>query len=210
MAMTPLEGNRRPSIAGKIAGMKLKDLAKYIKSWNICEAAIGLAAINSYYNNKDKVNSLDSNEFVVESTNNSFEFFSEYIKGKKVGIIGHFPIVDELSKYCDLSVLERLPQKGDLPDMACEYILPTKETVIITATALENKTMPRILELSRNAYTIILGPSTPLNIELLNYGANALAGNIVNYSKDVKRISSEGGMSMDLKPYMSNIIIQKV
>ena len=38
-----------------------------------------------------------------------------------------------------------------MPDPACEYILSEQDVVIMTATTLINKTMPRLLALSRNA-----------------------------------------------------------
>ncbi|MGM9532009.1 enolase N-terminal-like fold-containing protein, partial [Intestinibacter sp.] len=41
----PFENEIKPN-------MKLKDLAKSIKSWNFVEASLGLAAINAFYNKK--------------------------------------------------------------------------------------------------------------------------------------------------------------
>ena len=41
----PFENKIKPN-------MKLKDLAKSIKSWNFVEASLGLAAINAFYNSK--------------------------------------------------------------------------------------------------------------------------------------------------------------
>lgn len=36
--------------AGGLAGMSLREAAELVKSWNLLEASIGLAAINSWYN----------------------------------------------------------------------------------------------------------------------------------------------------------------
>jgi hypothetical protein len=41
--------------AGRITGMKMKELAGWIKSWGFCEAATGLAAINSALNARQVV-----------------------------------------------------------------------------------------------------------------------------------------------------------
>ena len=47
---------------------------------------------------------------------------------------------------------------------------------MITATALINHTLPHLLELGRNATTIVLGPSTPMNDVLFRNGADVLGG----------------------------------
>ena len=48
--------------------------------------------------------------------------------------------------------------------------------MFITGSALVNKTLPRLLELSRDAYTILTGPSVPLCPALLDLGVDRLAG----------------------------------
>ena len=45
---------------------------------------------------------------------------------------------------------------------------------IITGSAFINKTLPRLLQLSRHA--VILGPSTPMSRSILDYGAKELSG----------------------------------
>ena len=47
VAMRPREGDEVIPNAGRLAGMKTRELAAGIKSWNLYEAALGLAAINS-------------------------------------------------------------------------------------------------------------------------------------------------------------------
>ena len=61
-----------------------------------------------------------------------------------------------------------------MPDTAAEYVLPTCDYVFITGSAFVNKTMPRLLELSRGALTIIVGPSAPAATLLAEYGMNSL------------------------------------
>jgi hypothetical protein len=89
--------------------------------------------------------------------------------------------------------LERKPGPGDVPDPACEYILPAQDVVVMTATTLINKTMPRLLALSRNAFTVIAGPSTPLHPLLFGHGADLLGGLIVDNQPSVWRAVAEGG-----------------
>jgi hypothetical protein len=55
VSMRPGETDGPVRNAGRIAGMKLRDLACWIKSWNGYEAAMGLAAINSALNAQSSV-----------------------------------------------------------------------------------------------------------------------------------------------------------
>ena len=68
------------------------------------------------------------------------------------------------------------PRDGELPPYACEEVIPESDVVVITATALINKTLPRLLELRRHGRAIVLGPSTPMNDVLFRHGADILAG----------------------------------
>jgi hypothetical protein len=122
-----------------------------------------------------------------------FTYLLEELRGKRVAVIGHFYDMERVAAVCDLSILERKPQKGDWPDPACEYILPEQEVVIITATTLINKTLPRLLQLSRKARVVIAGPSTPLTPILLDHGIDLLGGLIVENTDNVWKTVGEGG-----------------
>ena len=63
----------------------------------------------------------------------------------------------------------------------------------MTATTLINKTMPRLLELSRNARVVVAGPSTPLTPILLEHGIDILGGLIVEDEDRVWKTVGEGG-----------------
>jgi len=179
--------------AGRIAGMKLRDLACWIKSWNGYEAAMGLAAINSALNAQSSV-AKNCGALLDESkAQDVFDCLHDELRGKRVAVIGHFHNLERLAGICDLSILERKPQPGDLPDPACEYILGDQDVVIMTATTLINKTMPGLLELSRNARVVVAGPSTPLHPLMFNHGVALLGGLIVDDQPSVWRAVAEGG-----------------
>jgi uncharacterized protein (DUF4213/DUF364 family) len=93
-----------------------------------------------------------------------------------VAVVGHFPYLGRLKASASLVVLERDPRPGDLPDAAAEYVLPFQDFVFVTGTAIINKTLPRILELSQKATVALVGPSTPLTPVLFEHGISALAG----------------------------------
>ena len=193
VAMRPRDMDGPVRNAGRIRGMKLKELAGWIKSWDFCEAAMGLAAINSALNARAVVERNCGSLLDETRTQDVFTCLQEELRGKRVAVIGHFYNLERLSGICKLTVLERKPGPEDVPDPACEYILPERDVVIMTATTLINKTMPRLLELSRNARTVIAGPSTPLHPLMFRHGADLLGGLVVDNEPPVWRAVAEGG-----------------
>ena len=165
------------------------ELAEYAKSWNLVEAGIGVAAINSMIKPKGKrgINAID---FLVKKG-----------KNKKVVIVGKFPRLDELRAVAkELSILELEPnlinpEECVLPSTAAEHKIPNCDILAITGSALVNKSMEHLLKLGRNAYTIVLGPSTPMSEVLFDYGADMLAGvDVLKPAQIMNRISRGGGM----------------
>jgi len=193
VAMCPRELDEPIHAAGSITGMKVRELAGWIKSWNFHEAALGLAAINSALNGPHTVAD-NCGAFLDETkTQDVFTCLLDELRGKRVAVVGHFYNLERLAGICELSILERKPQQGDLPDPACEYILQDQDVVIMTATTLINKTMPRLLELSRNARIVVAGPSTPLHPLMFGHGIDLLGGLIVEDEPSVWRAVAEGG-----------------
>jgi len=165
------------------------ELAEYVKSWNLVEAGIGVAAINSMIRPKGKrgINAID---LIIKEG-----------KNKKVVVVGKFPKLDELRVAAkELWILELEPslinpEEGVLPSTAAEHKIPNSDILAITGSALVNKSLEHLLELGRDAYTIVLGPSTPMSEVLFEYGADMLAGVDVLKPKEImKRVSRGGGM----------------
>ena len=182
-----------------LIGRKIKDVAQLVKSWNFVEAAIGLAAINSWYNHPDRTGKFcaDHPEFSPNTTD-AFSVYFNDIQGKKVTVVGHFPYIEnKLSENCQLSVLEREPSMGDFPDSACEYILPEQDYVFVTACTFVNKTFTRLLSLSENAKFILVGPSTPSSKILFDHNVYGLSGLIVNDTAKMQNIL-RGASTMDI------------
>lgn len=193
VSMRPGEVNGPVRSAGNIAGMKVRELAGWIKSWNWNEAALGLAAVNSALNAQSAVLGNCGAWLDETKTEDVFTCLLDELRGKRVAVVGHFQNLERLSAVCELSILERKPMPGDLPDPACEYILGNQDVVIMTATTLINKTMPRLLELSRNARVVVAGPSTPLHPLMFEHGVNLLGGLIVDDERSLWRAVMEGG-----------------
>lgn len=188
------EGRSRPvTLKDKNPGMKLRDLAACVKSWNLQEASIGQAALNAYYNTLPVAETngvpVSHVRFTEDRIYDPFISYQSAIRDKNVAVVGHFHYLDQLFRpVCNLSVLEFAPQEGDFPYTAAEYILPEAEFVVITSGALINKAMPRLLELSRRAKVVVVGPSTPMAPVLRQFGVSDLSGIIIKDSEKARRI----------------------
>ncbi len=146
--------------------------AQSVKSWNLEEASLGLAAVNAFYNTPARIEA-----FGAEVSMDVFYTDGIDLRGKTVALIGHMHGPKGLREQAKaVYILERAPQEGDYPDSACDWILPQCDLVIITGSALINKTLPHLLELSQNALTILTGPSVPLCPELFDFGLDRIAG----------------------------------
>lgn len=150
--------------SGSLVGQSALELARRLRSWEPLEASLGVAAMNSLIE-------------PVGSPGNVFEHILGLTAAKTITVIGRFPSNAQIAKVAGhVHFLEMEPQAGELPPCACEEVIPVSDIVVITATALINKTLPRLLELGRHPTAIVLGPSTPMNEVLFHYGADVLAG----------------------------------
>ena len=141
-------------------------------SWNFDEASEGMAVINAFYNSPERLEKLGLKIEYSRSCTAGIE-----TQGKKIALIGHLKLDKDALKGAEkVYIIEREPRENDYPDSACEYILPECDIVIITGSAAINKTMPRLLELSKNATTIVTGPSVPMCPELVKLGIDRMLG----------------------------------
>ena len=159
----------RPLEPAAYAGMPVREAALLVKSWDFERAALGAAAINAILNRPER--------FADCGEPDAFLRYRDMARGRRVAVVGRFQYLEQrLRPICDLSVLERAPIAGEYPDMACEYILPGMDMVFITGCTVGNKTLPRLLRLAKDAYTVVTGPSTPMTEALFGFGADALCG----------------------------------
>lgn len=183
----------------ELLGKSWREVAERIKSWNLLEASIGMAAINAYYNNAeclDEQRQMHHDVLPMKGTD-IFLMHENDLQNKKTAIIGHFKTSDLYVKNAaNTYILERNPQMGDYPDSACEYILPDMECVFITGCTLINKTLPRLLELSKHAKVILVGPSAPIACCLFDQGVDEIGGTIFEKIGPVRSdiISGKGKM----------------
>lgn len=195
MAYT-LPEQSRPSTydAASFAGAPLREVALLAKSWNFAEAGVGMAALNAWYAHPQRADGAGFKPCLANTWGQVFHPFSEAVAGKVVSVIGHFPFAPPpLQKAAELRVLERNTQPGDYPDCACEFLLPSSDFVFISGSAFVNKTIPRLLELSRDATTVVLGPSTPLSTVLFDHGVDVVTGFVASAPAELS--ASLGGIT---------------
>jgi len=194
MAMTYRGDSRGSQLRPPHAGRPLKEMAAFVKSWNLHEASLGMAAVNSFHNSRERVQGWLTKPLEALHGSGAMTDMLEQIAGKKVAVIGHFPDMEPMAERCALTVLERDPQEGDLPDFAAEYMLPEQDYVFITGLTVTNKTLPRLLSLSAQATVVLMGPSVPLAPWWFDSGVDVLAGLVVVDRDEVWRYCQEGGM----------------
>ena len=172
LAMATPGDSIAPRFAGGLQGLPLCEAAKAVSSWNLTEASCALAAANAFFNTSSRMEALGS-----------FEPYENYstagidLRGRTVGLIGHLHGPKGLRELARaVYTIERSPQPGDYPDAACDALLPQCDLVIITGSALVNKTLPHLLELCEQAIVILTGPSVPLCPALLDCGIDRIAG----------------------------------
>ena len=188
VASVPQGNLGQPVDESTYRGMPLREAARLVKRWDFRQAALGLAAVNAAINRTER--------FADCGEPDAFLRYRDRAQGRRVAVVGRFQYLEErLKPICDLSVLERAPIAGEYPDPACEYILPDMDLVFITGCTVSNKTLPRLLQLSKHAYTVVTGPSTPMSEVLLDFGAGALCGFCPTYEAGCLRaVADEQGL----------------
>ncbi|MDR0838867.1 MAG: DUF364 domain-containing protein [Oscillospiraceae bacterium] len=178
-----LDQTWRPDLVPKkAAGMPLRELAVSVKSWDFAEASLGLAAINAWYNDKERLRALglavSDRAYTEDRSADPFITLQKEIKGKRVTVIGHFPYIDQLfAPVCDMSVIEKfIPREGDYPEQAADYLLPESDYVFISSYTVVEKSLPRFLALSKNAVVTLVGPASPVTPILHSFGVRNIAG----------------------------------
>jgi len=161
--------HKGPSVrdAGKLTEKAITELMNLAHSEKLLEASIGMATINSLIE-------IDEGRC---SEVNAFDILAEQGSGKNVAVIGHFPFVPKLKELArNLWVIEQRPRPGDLEADRAADILPRCQVVGITSTSFINHTLESLIELCRDAFVMLLGPTTPLTPLLFDYGIDALSG----------------------------------
>lgn len=158
------------------AGTPLRTAAAGILSGDVGEAAMAMAAMNAFYNTPRRLRELSASCPMDMYCTDGME-----LRGKTVGMIGHMSRTIEGIKNAEsIYVFDFDPKPGDLPASEEDRLLPACDLVIISGTALTNHTLPRLMELAPRAQKILLGPSVPMSLGLLDAGFCLISGCVLN------------------------------
>lgn len=193
LAMSPGQSTRTLPWSGTLGGKPVTDLAAWITEWEPYKATVAMAAINSCINARPLPESvvLDSDD---EHANLAvFDYFMPQLQAKNVVVIGRYPGIERYQDKMNLTILERQPSAADLPDSACEFLLPQADWVFLTASSIPNKTFPRLVELSGHAKTVLMGPTVPWLPQLHEFGIDYLAGVEIVDQDALYHTAAQGG-----------------
>jgi uncharacterized protein (DUF4213/DUF364 family) len=178
--------------AGTLVGQQASELAAWARSVDTIASAVGLATLNALV------------PVPPSAVETGLLTLLELTPDDVVGMVGYFgPLIEPLRTRCrTLHVFERRPsvEPEVLPESAAAGILPQCRIVILSATALLNRTLDGLLAWCRNAREVaILGPSTPLLPQFFaGRGVTLLSGVQVVDGERVLRLVSEGGGTRQL------------
>ena len=192
-------GETVPRLFDTLVGRPLKAAGEALLSWNMEEASEALAAVNAWYNRADSP--------CVRPDCKTLEGLE--LRGRTVGMVGKMlghsnMTAEDFAGTRAFYVMDREEKPGALPDSACEFCLPLCDLVIITGSAAINKTLPRLLELSRKAQVILTGPSVSCCPALLELGIDRLHGRAITRPEEMLRAITEKRMSVNAysEPYL--------
>lgn len=170
-----------------LQGMTLRDLSDWTRSWDALEMAVGIAAINAHYNRFD---------LQLPFGNGAKAFRGET---GRVMVIGAFPGLSEVLPSAQ--VIEAQPRPGELPTIAMDTVLPGAAAVVVSATSMVNRTLPRVLRLAQGARVALVGPAAPMTPRMHAYGVEVMGGLRVRDPDGLAQVIAAGGLPREFERY---------
>lgn len=194
LCFSPTQLPRTIPWAGTLPGRTTNELSEWITQWDSAAAVVGALVINAVINGNSPL-LLQSETFHCNGPPHLrvFQHFRSQLAGQKVVVVGHYPDLGSYAETSSWYCLERNPRSGNTPDTAAEYLIPEADWVFITASSIANKTLPRLLELAKNAQVVLMGPSLPWLEDWAEFGVNYLAGVEVLSAEKLWQVASQAG-----------------
>jgi len=183
--------------AGTLMNAPASDLVQYlVEGKNLLEKALGLAAANALLL-PDRDEKKDEDAIAL----------MKLTAADRVAMVGLFsPLVSRIEATgATLSVIERNPARlAPRNEQEQRAILQSCTVAVITATTLVNDTLEDVLSaLGNPRHVAILGPSTPLSLEVFSgTPVTHLGGAVAPYPRRVLQIVSEGGGTPQMRPHL--------
>lgn len=151
-----------------MVGKSLIAAAGQLKSTSAFSISFGAAALNTGITAPQNQPDIEASQIMAE-------------KGKEgegeIVLVGDFPFTDWLRQQVKtLHLFELQKVAGRTPPDQWDAILGRCHVLGLTGTTLITRAMATYLEKAPQAYTIIIGPTTPLSPVLFSHGADVLAG----------------------------------
>ncbi len=189
VGLAPIPGNPRDLLSRlpRFGKQSLADLAALTQSWNPLEMAVGIAAINAHYNRFD----------AGGQAGNGVESFRKHTG--QVVAIGAFPGLGGILP--NSAVIEADPRPGEYPMSAMDALLSGCSAAVVNASALVNRSLPRVLRLARNRPVALIGPATPMTPRLHDYGLAVLGGLVVTDTRGLATAIRAGAAAREFNRF---------
>ena len=176
--------------AGELIGMEARELARYALSGRLLEASLGMAALNSM---------TDVSGFNFQEIN-AARLILDHGRGKNVVVVGDFPFLNKLRpEVKNLRVVSRAPWEGQEGIEESRDLLAGADVAAITGSSFINHTAEELLSYCPQAYTVMLGPSTPFSPILFDYGVDVICGARVEDPELALKFISQGASFRQVK-----------
>jgi uncharacterized protein (DUF4213/DUF364 family) len=152
-----------------MVGKPLNEVALLLKATSAFSISLGAAALNAGIIAPQNQPDMDASLIMAE-------------KGKDGGavLVGDFPFTEWLGRQVKtLHLFELRDVPGRTSPAQWDDILAHCDVLGLTGTTLITRAMAAYLNKAPQAYTIIIGPTTPLSPVLFSHGADVLAGSEV-------------------------------
>ncbi|HEY6880059.1 MAG TPA: DUF364 domain-containing protein [Polyangiales bacterium] len=195
VCFSPTDPPRTLPWSGTLVNRRTDELASWLRSFDPVEATVGALVVNACVNHADNalLRRAQPLSLAAPAHLQVFAHFAPWVRGASVAVVGRYPGLEALWQGISYQCLERRPGPGVLPDTAAEYVLPRVDWVFLTASAIANKTLPRLLALSRQARVVLMGPSLPWLEEWADWGVDYLAGVAVTDEEALIQTAAEAG-----------------
>lgn len=175
-------------LAGSVVGMRWRDAAELALGDHPILSALGVAALNAA-----------ASKLAEGYLRGDLMDHLAVARGERACVVGYIPSVVRRMREmgADVKVMDFRPieDPGYRPWWASEILLRDCDVVVLSGATLVNKTMDRLLELSRGARArAVVGPSTVIAPGAFRaFGVDVLAGTRLRDSRKALRIIAEGG-----------------
>jgi uncharacterized protein (DUF4213/DUF364 family) len=205
MARTCLPGKgSAPDNGSPLQGRSVAELSQWLRKWDPCQAAIGLAAVNAAINREADMVYMEGALFKGRGAiQNSFDWFASQLSEQRVVVAGDAAAYLVRAGVTGVTAID-LP--GAIPPEA-ELLLPQAEWLFLPADTIRDKTLPRLLELAPNATCVLYGTDAPWLDEWGEFGIDYLIGSQIDDSYLLNTLISEGAGREDLASALSYRVI---